>query len=160
IGLHGQDTSELFFSGVRVPTSNLLGAAEGQGFIQLMQQLPQERLIIAVIAIAAIEAALTETIRYTKERQAFGKPIFEFQNTRFKLAELVTTSRVGRAFIDDCIAKHLRGELDVPTASMAKYWLTEQQCVVADECVQFFGGYGYMQEYPISEMFTASRVQK
>jgi acyl-CoA dehydrogenase len=160
IGLHGQDTSELFFSGVRVPASNLLGTEEGQGFIQLMQQLPQERLIIAVIAMAAIEAAMAVTLSYTKERHAFGKPIFEFQNTRFKLAELATTARVARVFIDDCIARHLRGELDVPTASMAKYWLTEQQCVVADECLQFFGGYGFMQEYPISEMFTASRVQK
>ena len=160
VGQHGQDTAELFFSGVRVPVSNLLGEAEGQGFVQLMQQLPQERLIIAVIAAAAIEAALAETIRYTKQRTAFGKPIFEFQNTRFTLAELATTATIARVFIDDCIAKHLAGALDIPTASMAKWWLTEQQCVVADECLQFFGGYGYMVEYPISQMFTDSRIQK
>jgi acyl-CoA dehydrogenase len=160
IGQHGQDTAELFFSGVRVPTSNLIGTEEGQGFVQLMQQLPQERLIIAVVAAAAIEAALAETIRYTKEREAFGKPIFAFQNTKFTLAEAATTAKIGRVFIDDCIAKHIRGELDIPTASMAKWWLTEQQCQVADECLQLFGGYGYMSEYPISRMFTDSRVQK
>jgi acyl-CoA dehydrogenase len=160
IGQHGQDTAELFFDGVRVPTSNLLGTEEGQGFIQLMQQLPQERLIIAVIAEAAIELAVAETLKYTKQREAFGKPIYAFQNTKFTLAELATTSQIGRVFIDDCIAKHIRGELDVKTASMAKYWLTEQQCVVADECLQLFGGYGYMTEYPIATMFTDSRVQK
>jgi alkylation response protein AidB-like acyl-CoA dehydrogenase len=160
VGQHGQDTAELFFSGVRVPTSNLIGTEEGQGFVQLMQQLPQERLIIAVIAAAAIEAALAETLRYTKDRRAFGRPIFEFQNTKFGMAEIATTAKIGRVFIDDCIAKHLRGELDIPTASMAKWWLTEQQCRVADECLQFFGGYGYMVEYPISRMFTDSRIQK
>jgi alkylation response protein AidB-like acyl-CoA dehydrogenase len=160
VGQHGQDTAELFFSGVRVPADNLIGTTEGQGFVQLMQQLPQERLIIAVIAAAAIEAALAETLRYTKERTAFGKPIYEFQNTRFKMAEMATTAKIARVFIDDCISKHLAGELDIPTASMAKWWLTEQQCVVADECLQFFGGYGYMVEYPISQMFTDSRIQK
>jgi alkylation response protein AidB-like acyl-CoA dehydrogenase len=160
IGQHGQDTAELFFDGVRVPTSNLIGAEEGQGFVQLMQQLPQERLIIAVIAAAAIEAALAETIAYTKQREAFGKPVFAFQNTKFTLAELATTATIARVFIDDCIAKHIRGELDIPTASMAKYWLTEQQFRVADECLQLFGGYGYMTEYPIATMFTDSRVQK
>ena len=160
IGQHGQDTAELFFDGVRVPMANLLGPEEGQGFIQLMQQLPQERLIIAVIAAAAIEAALEETLRYTKQREAFGRPVFNFQNTKFTLAEVATTAKIGRVFIDDCIGKHLRGELDVPTASMAKYWLTEQQCKVADECLQLFGGYGYMVEYPIATMFTDSRVQK
>jgi acyl-CoA dehydrogenase len=160
IGQHGQDTAELFFDGVRVPTGNLLGTEEGQGFVQLMQQLPQERLIIAVIAAAAIEAALAETIAYTKQREAFGKPVFAFQNTKFTLAELATTATIARVFIDDCIAKHIRGELDIPTASMAKYWLTEQQFRVADECLQFFGGYGYMTEYPIATMFTDSRVQK
>jgi len=160
IGQHGQDTAELFFDGVRVPASNLIGTEEGQGFVQLMQQLPQERLIIGVVAAAAIEAALAETIAYTKQREAFGKPIFAFQNTKFTLADLATTAKIGRVFIDDCIAKHLRGELDIPTASMAKYWLTEQQCRVADECLQLFGGYGYMTEYPIATMFTDSRVQK
>jgi alkylation response protein AidB-like acyl-CoA dehydrogenase len=160
IGQHGQDTAELFFDGVRVPTANLLGAEEGQGFIQLMHQLPQERLIIAVIAAAAIEAALEETLRYTKQREAFGRPVFNFQNTKFTLADVATTARIGRVFIDDCISRHIRGELDVPTASMAKYWLTEQQCRVADECLQLFGGYGYMTEYPISRAWTSARVQR
>jgi alkylation response protein AidB-like acyl-CoA dehydrogenase len=160
IGQHGQDTAELFFDGVRVPVANLLGPEEGQGFVQLMHQLPQERLIIAVIAAAAIEAALEETVRYTKQREAFGRPIFNFQNTKFTLAEVATTARVARVFIDDCINRHLRGELDVPTASMAKWWTTQMQCDVADECLQFFGGYGYMAEYPIATMFADSRVQK
>ena len=160
IGQHGQDTAELFYDGVRVPTDNLLGSEEGQGFIQLMQQLPQERLIMAVAAVTAIEETLTHTLRYTKEREAFGKPVFEFQNTRFKLAETATIARVARVFIDDCVTKHIAGELDVPTASMAKWWTTQMQCDVADECLQLFGGYGYMAEYPISRMFTDSRVQK
>ena len=160
MGQHGQDTAELFFDGVRVPTSNLLGELEGQGFIQLMQQLPQERLVLAVGAIAAIEETIAVTVKYTKERHAFGKPVFNFQNTKFKLAEAATNAKIGRVFIDDCIAKHLRGELDVPTASMAKWWLTQQQCDIADECLQFFGGYGYMDEYPISRMYTDARIQK
>jgi alkylation response protein AidB-like acyl-CoA dehydrogenase len=160
IGQHGQDTAELFFDGVRVPTDNLLGADEGQGFVQLMQQLPQERLIIAVAAVAAIEEALALTVRYTKERTAFGKPVFNFQNTKFKLAEMATTAKVARVFLDDCIGKHIEGELDVQTASMAKWWTTQMQCDVADECLQLFGGYGYMQEYPISRMYTDSRIQK
>ena len=160
IGQHGQDTAELFYDGVRVPETNLLGTEEGQGFIQLMSQLPQERLIIAVAAVAAIEETLRLTVEYTKDRQAFGKPVFEFQNTRFKLAEVATTARIARVFIDDCIAKHLRGELDVPTASMAKWWTTQMQCDVADECLQFFGGYGYMEEYPISRLYTDARIQK
>ena len=125
-----------------------------------MQQLPQERLIIAVAAVAAIEEALAHTVKYTKDRQAFGKPVFNFQNTKFKLAEMATTAKIARVFLDDCIAKHMRGELDVPTASMAKWWTTQMQCDVADECLQFFGGYGYMQEYPISRMYTDSRIQK
>ncbi|MDT4891211.1 MAG: acyl-CoA dehydrogenase [Pseudonocardiales bacterium] len=159
VGQHGQDTAELFFDGVRVPAGNLIGGVEGQGFVQLMQQLPQERLIIAVVAVAAIEATVAETLRYTKQRQAFGRPIYQFQNTKFTLAEAATTSRIARVFIDDCIAKHLAGELDIPTASMAKYWLTEQQFRVADECLQLFGGYGYMAEYPISKLFADSRIQ-
>jgi alkylation response protein AidB-like acyl-CoA dehydrogenase len=160
MGQHGQDTAELFFDGVRVPTANLLGAEEGQGFIQLMQQLPQERLVLAVAAVAAIEVALEHTLKYTKDRHAFGKPVYQFQNTRFKLAEMATVARVARVFVDDCIAKHIAGELDVQTASMAKWWTTQMQCDVADECLQFFGGYGYMQEYPISRMFTDARIQK
>jgi acyl-CoA dehydrogenase len=160
IGQHGQDTAELFFDGVRVPASNLLGAEEGQGFIQLMTQLPQERLVLAVAAIAAVEEALAHTLKYTKDRHAFGKPVFTFQNTKFKLAEVATTAKIGRVFLDDCVVKHINGELDVQTASMAKWWLTQAQCDVVDECLQFFGGYGYMEEYPISRMYTDSRIQK
>jgi acyl-CoA dehydrogenase len=160
IGQHGQDTAELFYDRVRVPAANLLGAEEGQGFIQLMQQLPQERLVLAVAAVAAIEETLAHTLSYTKERQAFGKPVFNFQNTKFKLAEIATTARIARVFIDDCIGKHIAGQLDVQTASMAKWWTTQMQCDVADECLQFFGGYGYMQEYPISRMYTDARIQK
>jgi alkylation response protein AidB-like acyl-CoA dehydrogenase len=160
IGQHGQDTAELFYDGVRVPTDNLLGGEEGQGFVQLMQQLPQERLILAVAAVAAIEETLAHTLRYTKERHAFGKPVFAFQNTKFALAEVATTARIARVFIDDCIARHLAGGLDVQTASMAKWWTTQMQCDVADECLQFFGGYGYMQEYPIARMYADARIQK
>jgi acyl-CoA dehydrogenase len=160
IGQHGQDTAELFFDGVRVRESSLLGTEEGQGFVQLMNQLPQERLVLGVAAIAAIEEALAHTLKYTKDRHAFGKPVFNFQNTKFKLAEVATTAKIGRVFLDDCVVKHLNGQLDVQTASMAKWWLSQAQCDVVDECLQFFGGYGYMQEYPISRMYTDSRIQK
>ncbi|WP_299573966.1 acyl-CoA dehydrogenase family protein [uncultured Williamsia sp.] len=160
IGQRGQDTSELFFDGVRVPTSNLLGTEEGQGFIQLMQQLPQERLIIAVASIAGMEAAIDHTLRYTKDRQAFGRPVFGFQNTKFKLAEAATETRVGRVFVDDCIVKHLDGQLDIPTVAMAKWWTTDRAMSVLDECLQLFGGYGYMSEYPVGRMWADARVQK
>ena len=160
IGQHGQDTAELFFDGVRVPTANLLGGVEGQGFVQLMQQLQQERLVLAVAAATVIEKTVELTVQYTKDRQAFGKPIFKFQNTAFTLAEAATTAKVARVFVDDCVVKHLAGELDIPTASMAKWWTTQMQCDVADECLQLFGGYGYMQEYPISKIYTDSRIQK
>ena len=160
IGQKGSDTTELFFDGLRVPAANLLGGTEGQGFVQLMQQLPQERLLTAVIAVVVMEAAVEETLRYTKERHAFGKPLFALQNTRFELAECATIAKVSRVFLDDCIARHLRGELDVGTAAMAKYWLTDRQCEVVDRCLQLFGGYGYMLEYPIARMYTDSRVQK
>lgn len=160
IGQRGQDTSELFFDGVRVPTSNLLGTEEGQGFVQLMQQLPQERLIIAVASIAGMEAAIDHTLRYTKERQAFGRPVFGFQNTKFKLAEAATETRVGRVFVDDCIVKHLDGALDIPTVAMAKWWTTDRAMSVLDECLQLFGGYGYMSEYPVGRMWADARVQK
>ncbi|MEH3154262.1 MAG: acyl-CoA dehydrogenase family protein [Gordonia paraffinivorans] len=160
IGQRGQDTSELFFDGVRVPTSNLLGTEEGQGFIQLMQQLPQERLIIAVASIAGMEAAIDHTLRYTKERQAFGRPVFGFQNTKFKLAEAATETRIGRVFVDDCIVKHIDGQLDIPTVAMAKWWTTDRAMTVLDECVQLFGGYGYMSEYPVGRMWADARVQK
>ncbi|RPA58314.1 acyl-CoA dehydrogenase [Gordonia oryzae] len=160
VGQRGQDTSELFFDGVRVPTSNLLGSEEGQGFIQLMQQLPQERLIIAVASVAGMETALQHTLAYTKERTAFGRPIFGFQNTKFKLAEVATESRIARVFVDDCITKHIDGKLDIPTVAMAKWWTSDRAMVVADECLQLFGGYGYMNEYPIARMWADQRVQK
>ncbi|TDZ45151.1 Acryloyl-CoA reductase (NADH) [Mycobacteroides franklinii] len=160
IGQHGQDTCELFFDDVRVPQCNLVGTAEGLGFIQLMQQLPQERLVLAVAATAAIEKTVDLTVAYTKERGAFGRPIFKFQNTQFVLAESDTIKSVAWSFLDDCVTKHLAGELDVPTAAKAKWWLTEQQCKVADECLQLFGGYGYMQEYPISRLYADARIQK
>ncbi len=160
VGQRGQDTSELFFDGVRVPTSNLLGAEEGQGFIQLMAQLPQERLIIAVASVAGMETALAHTLAYTKERTAFGRPVFGFQNTKFKLAEVATETRIARVFVDDCITKHLDGELDIPTVAMAKWWTSDRAMVVADECLQLFGGYGYMNEYPIARMWSDQRVQK
>ncbi|MCZ8379963.1 acyl-CoA dehydrogenase family protein [Mycobacterium sp. CPCC 205372] len=160
LGQKGQDTSELFFEDVRIPTTNLLGTEEGQGFVQLMLQLPQERLIIAVGAVAGVEEALDQTIRYTKDRQAFGKPLFAFQNTKFKLAEVATEARIGRVFVDDCVSRHLRGELDIPTVAMAKWWTTERSMAALDECLQLHGGYGYMTEYPIARAWADNRVQK
>ena len=160
IGMHGQDTAELFFDDVRVPAANLLGTAEGQGFIQLMRQLPQERLIIAVSAVAAMASAVDLTIRYTKERTAFGREIFSFQNTRFTLAECATEVAVAKAFLDQCVERHLKSELDVTGAAMAKWWTTDRLSRVADECLQLFGGYGYMTEYPISRAWTSARVQR
>ena len=160
IGLKSNDTSELFFNDVRVPTSNLLGTEEGQGFVQLMQQLPQERLQIGGTAIAMVERALAVTIDYVKERKAFGKAVIDFQNTQFKLAELKTEATIGRVFYNDCVTRHVKGELDPVTASMAKYWLTDLQGKVADECLQLHGGYGYMNEYPIARMWRDARVQR
>jgi acyl-CoA dehydrogenase len=160
IGMHGQDTAELFFDDVRVPIGNLLGGVEGQGFIHLMQQLPQERLIIAVSAVAAMEGAVEQTIQYTKERTAFGREIFNFQNTRFKLAEAATEVAVCKAYLDQCIERHLKGELDVTGAAMVKWWTTDRLSRVADECLQLFGGYGYMNEYPIARAWTSARVQR
>ncbi|MRH92220.1 acyl-CoA dehydrogenase [Nocardia sp. SYP-A9097] len=158
IGGKGQDTAELFFDGLRVPASNLLGEAEGQGFYQMMQMLAQERLVTAILAVAMTEKAVELTVDYTKGREAFGKPLFAMQNTKFELAECATIARIGRVFLDDCIAKHLRGELDIPTAAMSKYWLTDQLGNVVDRCLQFFGGYGYMTEYPIAQLYTGARV--
>ncbi|GAA1610677.1 acyl-CoA dehydrogenase family protein [Actinoplanes couchii] len=159
IGLHSNDTAELFFDDFRVPAKNLLGT-EGTGFIQMMQQLPQERLVIAVGAVAAMQRALEMATAYAKERQAFGKPLMGHQNTRMVLAEVATRTRVSRIFLDDCIQRHARGELDVTTAAMAKLYLTEGQCEVVDRCLQIFGGYGYTTEYPISKMYADARVQK
>jgi acyl-CoA dehydrogenase len=160
IGLKANDTSELFFNDVRVPTANLLGSEEGQGFVQLMQQLPQERLQIGATAIAMCERALAVTIDYVKERKAFGKAIIDFQNTQFRLAELKTETTIGRVFYNDCVARHVASGLDPVTASMAKYWLSDLQGKVVDECLQLFGGYGYMNEYPIARMFRDARVQR
>ncbi|MEV6280050.1 acyl-CoA dehydrogenase family protein [Nocardia sp. NPDC051832] len=158
IGGKGQDTAELFFDGLRVPVSNLLGAAEGQGFYQMMQMLAQERLVTGILAVSMMEKAVALTVEYTKGREAFGKPLFAMQNTKFELAECATLAKVSRVFLDDCIGKHLRGELDIPTAAMSKYWLTDQLGIVVDRCLQLFGGYGYMTEYPISQLYTGARV--
>jgi long-chain-acyl-CoA dehydrogenase len=160
IGLKAQDTSELFFDAVRVPREHLLGATEGLGFIQLMQELPQERLIIALGGVGAMERALAETLAYTKERHAFGKPIWSFQNTRFKLAEVQSHLLAARAFVDACMVAHLQGQLDAARAALAKAWVSDLQCKVVDECLQLFGGYGYMTEYPIAELYTDARVQR
>jgi acyl-CoA dehydrogenase len=160
IGRHAQDTCELFFDDVRVPAANLLGAAEGKGFSQMMEQLPYERLAISAGAIAAAEEAVTITTEYVKQRMAFGKPLLEFQNTRFKLAECKTETRIARVFVDSCIEKFLCGQLDAVTAAMAKYWVTDCECRVIDECVQLHGGYGYMAEYPIARMWADSRVER
>ncbi|HET9535201.1 MAG TPA: acyl-CoA dehydrogenase family protein [Mesorhizobium sp.] len=160
IGLKANDTSELFFNNVRVPTANLLGHEEGQGFVQLMQQLPQERLLIGGQAIGMIERALALTIEYVKERKAFGKAIIDFQNTQFKLAELKTEATIARVFYNDCVKRHIEGGLDPVTASMVKYWMSDLQCKVVDECLQLYGGYGYMNEYPIARMYRDARVQR
>ena len=160
IGMKAQDTSELFFEDVRVSADQLLGGVEGRGFAQLMNDLPYERLFIAVGALAAMEGAYQTTLDYVRERTAFGQPIADFQNTRFKLAEIATTLKVGRAFVDDCIEAMLAGRLDTATASMAKLWLTEHQCRVVDDCLQLFGGYGYMNEYLIGRMYTDARIQR
>lgn len=160
IGMKAQDTSELFFQDVRVPKENLLGPAEGMGFFQLMQELPQERLQIAIVAQAAAEKVLELTIAYTKERKAFGKPVFQFQNTRFQLAELKAQVTAGRAWLNHCIALHLEKKLDVATAAMAKMWFTDMQCQVIDACLQLHGGYGYMWEYPVARAYADARVQK
>ena len=160
LGMKAQDTAELFFDSVRIPTENLLGTAEGKGFIQLMEQLPQERLIIAAGACAVIESALQITSEYVKERKAFGKRILDFQNTQFKLAERLTEAKLARTFVDQCAMQLADGKLDGATAAMAKWWTTQKQCEIIDECLQFFGGYGYMMEYPIAKMYADSRVQK
>lgn len=159
VGMKAQDTSELFFQDVRVPKENILGQA-GMGFAYLMQELPQERLTVAIGALSSAEAALAWTLEYTRERKAFGKAIADFQNTRFKLAEMATEIQVGRVFVDQCMALHLEGKLDVPTAAMAKYWATDLQCKVLDECVQLHGGYGFMWEYPIARAWADARVQR
>ena len=160
LGMKSQDTSELFFDDVTVPAANLLGGNEGQGFYQLMGDLPYERLIIGVTALATMEGAYEATLAYVRDRKAFGKPIADLQNTRFKLAEVATTIQVGRAFIDRCVEQLVQGKLDTATASMAKLWGSEAQGKVLDECLQLFGGYGFMNEYVITRMYADARVQR
>ena len=160
LGMKGNDTSELFFEDVRVPVDNLLGGIEGQGFYQLMNQLVWERSMIGIAALGAMDCGLQQTIEYVRQRKAFGQPIMAFQNTRFKLAEMKTKVEVTRSFINDCIAKLIDGSIDPATASMAKYWGSQVQNEVLDECVQLHGGYGYMMEYPITRLFADARVQK
>ena len=158
IGMKAQDTAELSFTDVRVPAANLIGT-EGQGFVHLMMNLPQERLSIGVVAAAAMESVLSQTIQYTKDRKAFGKPINAFQNTRFTLAELATETQVARVFIDRCITLLNEDKLTVQEAAMAKWWTTELQVRLIDRCLQLHGGYGYMREYPVAKAYLDSRVQ-
>jgi acyl-CoA dehydrogenase len=163
IGLHSQDTSELFFHDVRVPAANLLGGVdgvEGKGFSQLMAQLPKERLMVGVTGVANIRRALRETLEYVKARQVFGGRVFDFQNTQFKLAECKTEATIAQVFVDHCIERLLQGTLDAATASMAKYWVSDLECKIVDTCLQFFGGYGYMDEYPIARLFVDTRVER
>nr|WP_303705588.1 acyl-CoA dehydrogenase family protein [Brevundimonas naejangsanensis] len=160
IGMEANDTSELFFNDVKAPLENVIGDTEGQGFVQLMQQLPQERLNIAVQGVAAAERGLEATLAYVKERKAFGKRVIDFQNTQFKLAEIKTKLTVAKVFVDHCIGLHLKGQLDAATASMAKYWVTDIQGETIDEMLQLFGGYGYMTEYPIAQLYKDARVQR
>ncbi|CAG9168510.1 Acryloyl-CoA reductase (NADH) [Cupriavidus laharis] len=160
IGQKGQDTAELFFDDMRVPRENLLGTEEGKGFYQLMQQLPQERMIIALGALAAMERAIGLTVEYVRNRKVFGASLLDLQNTRFKLAECQTNATIARSFVNDCMAKVLRGELDPGTAAMAKWWCTQRACEIIDECLQLHGGYGYMMEYPIARMYVNARVSK
>jgi alkylation response protein AidB-like acyl-CoA dehydrogenase len=162
MGMKAQDTSELFFDQVRVPAENLLGGAvlENKGFICLMEQLPWERLQIAISAVAASQAAIDWTVDYVKERKVFGQTVGSFQNTRFTLAELQTQVQIAAVFVDKCTELLLQDKLDTATASMAKYWCSDMQCKVMDECVQLFGGYGYMWEYPITRAYADARVQR
>jgi len=160
MGQKGQDTAELFFDDMRVPCGNLLGTEEGKGFYQLMQQLPQERMIIAIGALASMERALDLTVEYVRNRKVFGEALLDLQNTRFKLAECRTNATIARSFVNDCMGKILRGELDPGTAAMAKWWCTQRSCEIIDECLQLHGGYGYMMEYPIARMYVNARVSK
>ncbi len=160
VGMHAQDTCELFFDDVRVPAANLLGSSEGKGFSQMMSQLSYERLLVGVSAVATAEKAVELTTKYVKDRMVFGKPLFDLQNTRFKLAECKTEAHIGRVFLDSCIECFIAGKLDATTAAMAKYWLTDCEGRILDECVQLHGGYGYMAEYAIARMWADSRVHR
>jgi acyl-CoA dehydrogenase len=159
LGQKTLDTCELFFDDVKVPATNLLGE-EGRGFVQLMQQLPRERMLIAVGAVATMRRALDETLAYVRDRQVFGQPLMALQNTRFKLAECETQARAAQAFVDDCIARLMKGELDATTAAMAKWWTTDVCCRIIDECLQLHGGYGFMNEYPIARLYADMRVTR
>jgi acyl-CoA dehydrogenase len=160
VGQKGQDTCELFFDDAHVALENVLGGVEGQGFAQLMTELPYERTILGVSGVAAIERALSLTVEHTRERKAFGQALIEMQNTRFVLAEIKTEATIARIFIDRCIEDMIAGRMDAVQASMAKYWISDLQCKVIDQCVQLFGGYGYMLEYPIAQMYVDARVQR
>jgi acyl-CoA dehydrogenase len=160
IGLKAQDTSELFFDNVKVEADCLLGGVEGKGFYQLMGDLPYERTIIGVSAAAAMEGAYEATVQYTREREAFGQPIAQFQNTRFKLAEIAANVTATRAFVDRCVEDLVAGRLDTVGASMVKMWASDMQNKVIDECLQLFGGYGYMNEYLIGRMYVDARIQR
>ncbi|HZV64340.1 MAG TPA: acyl-CoA dehydrogenase family protein [Telluria sp.] len=160
VGQKGQDTCELFFDNAHVPLENVLGGVEGKGFAQLMTELPYERTILGVAGVAAIERALRLTVEHTRERKAFGQALIEMQNTRFVLAEIKTEATIARVFIDRCIEDMVAGRMDTVRASMAKYWISDLQCKVVDQCVQLFGGYGYMLEYPIAQMYVDARVQR
>jgi acyl-CoA dehydrogenase len=160
VGREAQDTSELYFENARVPASSLLGAEEGQGFLQMTNLLAQERLVIAAMAQVMMERAVDLAVSYTKERSAFGKSLFDFQNTQFTLAECSTQAAVGRTFLDDAVRRHLTGALDATRAAMAKLWISETSFRVIDACLQLFGGYGYMDEYPISRLFRDARIDR
>ncbi|MCR6485038.1 acyl-CoA dehydrogenase family protein [Amycolatopsis sp. OK19-0408] len=160
VGLPAADTSELSFEDARVPAGNLLGGEPGRGFGQLMTQLARERLLLGVTAVASAESAVALTTEYVQSRDMFGQSLWDFQNTKFVLAEAATTARVARVFVDDCVRRHLDGELDATTAAMLKWWSTEQYVTIVDRCTQLFGGYGYMREYPIARMYADARVTK
>ena len=158
IGQHTVDTCELFFDDMRVPCANLLGEEEGRGFYQLMEQLPRERLLIAVASVPIMQRAVDEAVAYVKERKIFGQALMSMQNTRFKLAECQTAATIAESFVSDCVLRAMRNELDLPTAAMAKWWVSDTLCRVIDDCLQMFGGYGYMTEYPIARMYADARV--
>jgi acyl-CoA dehydrogenase len=160
IGLEAQDTSELFFNDVWVPQQNLLGMQEGKGFYQLMAELPRERLLLAISGVVTMELALETTIQYVKDRKAFGQRVMDFQNTQFKLAECKAQATVAKVYVNDCIEKVLRGELDNTTSAIAKYWVTDTEWKIIDECLQLHGGYGYINDYPIAHMFRNARISR
>jgi len=160
VGMHAQDTCELYFRDVRVPQSNLLGAKEGMGFIMLMQELAWERLIIAILSVAGAEAAFKHTLEYTRSRKVFGKAVASYQNSRFKLAEMKAEIAIGQVFVDRCLELVLKRKLGVDAAATAKYWCSDMMSRVIDECVQLHGGYGYMMEYPIARAYIDCRAQR